>query len=78
MLFNDKLLKSFSAKAASTTCFIINWSPSIAIIEKTQIKVWSGTPAVYSYLNIFGCIAYSHVDNGKLEPRYVKCVFLSY
>ncbi|KAG8473406.1 hypothetical protein CXB51_035701 [Gossypium anomalum] len=27
---------------------------------------------------IFGCPAYAHVDNGKLEPRSIKCVFLSY
>ncbi|KAG8487924.1 hypothetical protein CXB51_018372 [Gossypium anomalum] len=27
---------------------------------------------------IFGCPAYAHVDNGKLEPRFIKCVFLGY
>ncbi|KAG8472010.1 hypothetical protein CXB51_036502 [Gossypium anomalum] len=27
---------------------------------------------------IFGCPEYAHVDNGKLEPRSIKCVFLSY
>ncbi|KAG8472564.1 hypothetical protein CXB51_034519 [Gossypium anomalum] len=27
---------------------------------------------------IFGCLAYTHVDNGKLEPRSIKCVFLGY
>ncbi|KAG8485819.1 hypothetical protein CXB51_019218 [Gossypium anomalum] len=27
---------------------------------------------------IFGCPAYAHVDNGKLEPRSIKCVFLGY
>ena len=35
-------------------------------------------PADYSQLRVFGCIAYAHVDNGKLEPRAVKCVFLGY
>ena len=78
MAFNAKLLKSFWAKAASTTCFMINWSPSISINEKTQIEVWSGTPVVYSDLNVFGCPAYGRVDNGKVEPRSVKCVFLGY
>ncbi|KAK1627376.1 hypothetical protein QYE76_001691 [Lolium multiflorum] len=29
-------------------------------------------------LRVFGCTAYAHVDNGKLEPRAVKCVFLGY
>ncbi|KAG8483701.1 hypothetical protein CXB51_023428 [Gossypium anomalum] len=27
---------------------------------------------------IFGCPAYAHVNNGKLEPRSIKCVFLGY
>jgi hypothetical protein len=38
----------------------------------------SGTPADYSQLKVFGCTAYAHIDNGKLEPRAVKCLFLGY
>ena len=29
-------------------------------------------------MKIFGCPAYARVDHGKLEPSYVKCVFLGY
>jgi hypothetical protein len=29
-------------------------------------------------LRVFGCTAYAHVDNGKLEPRAIKCIFLGY
>jgi hypothetical protein len=29
-------------------------------------------------LRNFGSSAYAHVDNGKLEPRAVKCIFLGY
>ncbi|KAG8472328.1 hypothetical protein CXB51_035360 [Gossypium anomalum] len=58
--------------------FLINRSPSVAIEKKTPQEVWSGNPANYSNLKIFGCPAYAHVDNGKLEPRSIKCVFLGY
>ncbi|KAG8490651.1 hypothetical protein CXB51_013913 [Gossypium anomalum] len=58
--------------------FFINRSPSVAIEKKTPQEVWSGNPANYSDLKIFGCPAYAHVDNGKLEPRSIKCVFLGY
>ena len=29
-------------------------------------------------MKIFGCPAYAHVDNGKLEPKSIKYVFLGY
>ncbi|KAG8485551.1 hypothetical protein CXB51_018907 [Gossypium anomalum] len=63
------------AEAASTACFLVNRSPSVAIEKKTPQEVWSGNPANYSDLKIFGCPAYAHVNNGKLEPRSIKCVF---
>ncbi|KAG8477711.1 hypothetical protein CXB51_027707 [Gossypium anomalum] len=78
MLSNANLPKSFWAEAASTACFLINRSPSVAIEKKTPQEVWSGNPANYSDLKIFGCPAYAHVNNGKLEPRSIKCVFLGY
>ncbi|KAG8481510.1 hypothetical protein CXB51_026364 [Gossypium anomalum] len=47
-------------------------------MEKTPQEVWSGNPANYSDLKIFGCAAYAHVDNGKLELRSIKCIFFGY
>ncbi|KAG8488507.1 hypothetical protein CXB51_016436 [Gossypium anomalum] len=78
MLSNANLPKSFWAEAASTACFFINRSTSVAIEKKTPQEVWSGNPANYSNLKIFGCPADAHVDNGKLEPRSIKCIFLGY
>ncbi|KAG8489761.1 hypothetical protein CXB51_017983 [Gossypium anomalum] len=78
MLSNANLPKSFWAETASTACFFINQSPSVAIEKKTPQEVWSGNLANYSDLKIFRCPAYVHVDNGKLEPRSIKCVFLGY
>ena len=78
MLSNAGLHKRFWAEAASTACYLINRSPSIALNKKTPIEVWSGSPADYSQLRVSGCTAYAHVDNGKLEPRAVKCIFLGY
>ncbi|KAG8493216.1 hypothetical protein CXB51_010581 [Gossypium anomalum] len=68
----------FLIKAASTACFLINQSLSITIEKKTPQEVWFGNPADYSDLKIFGCPTYAHVNNGKLEPRSIKCVFLGY
>ena len=68
----------FWAEATSTACYLINRSPSVAIEKKTPQEVWSGSPTTYSDLKIFGCPAYAHVNNGKLESRSMKCIFLGY
>ena len=78
MLSTAQLPKSFWAEAASTACYLINRSPLVAIEKKNPQEVWSGSLATYSDLKIFGCPTYAHVDNGKLEPRSMKCIFLGY
>ena len=78
MLSNSGLSRRFWAEAASTACYLINRSPSTAIGKKTPFEMWSGSPCDYSKLRVFGCTAYAHVDNGKLEPRAIKCIFLGY
>nr|GEV33737.1 retrotransposon protein, putative, Ty1-copia subclass [Tanacetum cinerariifolium] len=55
-----------------------NRPPSIMIEKKTPMEMWSGHPSDYEMLRIFGYVAYSHVKQGKLEPRAVKCVLLGY
>jgi hypothetical protein len=78
MLSNASMGRQFWAKAASTACYLINRSPSTAIEKKTPMEVWSGSPSDYSQLKVFGCTAYAHVNNGKLEPKAAKYVFLGY
>ena len=78
MLSNAGLHRRFWAEATSTACYLINRSPSIAIDKKIPIEIWSGSPADYLQLRVFSCTAYAHVDNGKLEPRAVKCIFFGY
>jgi hypothetical protein len=78
MLCNSSLSRKFGAEATSTTCHLINCSSSTAISKKTPIEMWSGSPYDYSQLRVFGCTAYAHIDNGKLEPRAIKCIFLGY
>ena len=57
---------------------MINRPPSVAIEKKTPQEVWFGSPTTSLHLKIFGCPAYAYVDNGKLEPRLMKCIFLGY
>nr|KYP38721.1 Retrovirus-related Pol polyprotein from transposon TNT 1-94 [Cajanus cajan] len=78
LLSNDGLTKSFWVEAMNTTCYLVNRSPSTAIGCKTPIEVWSTKPANYSILRISSCHAYYHVNEGKLEPRSRKGLFMGY
>lgn len=78
MLSNAGIKRKFLAEAVTTACHLVNLSPSMAIECKTPHEVWFGTPTNYSGLHIFGCPAYAHVNEAKLEPRAKKCIFLGY
>lgn len=78
ILSNAGLAKEFWTEAINTACYLVNRCSSMAIGFKTPEEVWSGTPANYENLRIFGCPTYAHVNNGKLEPRAIKCIFLGY
>ncbi|KAG8500580.1 hypothetical protein CXB51_002706 [Gossypium anomalum] len=73
-----KLTKVVLGRSSLYCIFLINRSPFVAIEKKTPQEVWSGNPANYSDLKIFGCPVYAHVENGKLESSSIKCVFLGY
>nr|GFA68079.1 hypothetical protein [Tanacetum cinerariifolium] len=78
LLIQSGLPKTFWAEATCTAAYLINRSPSTAIEKKTPMEMWLGHPSDYGMLRTFGCVSYSHVQQDKLEPRAVKCVFLGY
>ncbi|GJU04408.1 RNA-directed DNA polymerase, eukaryota [Tanacetum coccineum] len=78
LLIQSGLPKTFWAEATCTAAYLINRSPSTAIEKKTPMEMWSGHPSDYGMLRIFGCVAYPHDKQGKLDPRAIKCVLLGY
>lgn len=78
MLSDFGLSKVFWAEAASTACYLINRSPNSSLDFKVPEEVWSGNKPTYSHLKPFGCIAYVHISQGKLNPRAKKGVFIGY
>ncbi|CAL8990667.1 unnamed protein product, partial [Prunus brigantina] len=58
---------------------LINRLPAAANEGKTPMEVWSGKPCTdYKYLHIFGCPAYYHVRESKLDPRAKKALFMGF
>ncbi|KAH9670574.1 hypothetical protein KPL70_017033 [Citrus sinensis] len=71
MLRTAGLPNSFWAEAAKTACYIVNRSPSTAIGLKTTMKMWTGKPADYSYLYVFGCPVYDPITHKIVISSYV-------
>ncbi|KAH9763595.1 hypothetical protein KPL70_001222 [Citrus sinensis] len=78
MLINSKLSRCFWVEAVSTTCYLVNRSPSAAIDFKTLKEIWFGRPPKFENLRIFGCPAYVHINQGKLNARALKGFFVGY
>ena len=78
MILNAGLPKSFWGEAVTTAAYLINRSPSSAIGFKTPQEIWQGKPAIYEELRVFGCLAYAHIKQDKLEARAERCIFIGY
>jgi hypothetical protein len=65
----------------ATACYLVNRSPTSALVGKTPMEVWSGKKPSIRHLRVFGCEAYAHVPKekrSKLENKAVKCIFIGY
>jgi transposase InsO family protein len=72
MLSNGKLQQELWAEVVSTTCYLVNQSPSTTIECKILEEVWIGHPCNYSNLKVFGCDAYALISKhqrSKLDPK---------
>jgi hypothetical protein len=81
MLSGAGLGQEFWAEAVSTTCYLVNRSPSSALDDTTPHEVWSGKKPSLQHLRVFGCDAYVHVpkeNRSKLDNKAEKCIFIGY
>lgn len=70
--------KSFWGEALSTAAHLVNKSPSTVLNLRCPEEIWTSRKLNLNYLRVFGCEAYVHQSEGKLEPRSMKCVFVGY
>eukprot|EP00253_Pinus_taeda_P028961 PITA_28961 len=81
MINNAKLQKELWAEAVSTTCYLVNRSPLVAINYKIPEEVWTGQSCDYSHLRVFRCDVYSLIpknQHSKLDPKLKCYVFVGY
>ncbi|KAL1192839.1 Retrovirus-related Pol polyprotein from transposon TNT 1-94 [Cardamine amara subsp. amara] len=78
ILDESGLGEEFWAEAVSTAVYQINRSPSLALDGGIPEELWLGRKPGYGHMRRFRSLVYVHVDQGKLRPRALKGVFISY
>ncbi|KAG7576575.1 Ribonuclease H-like superfamily [Arabidopsis thaliana x Arabidopsis arenosa] len=81
MLKQKNLPNQFWAESVKTAVYLLNISPTKAVLNKTPYEAWCGRKPAVSHLRVFGSVAYSLVDSHhrkKLDEKSEKCVFLGY
>lgn len=78
MLSESGLSVKFRSEAAATAVYLINRSPSSAIEFRIPEEVWTSALPDLGGLRRFGCLAYVHSSDGKLNPRENRDIFTDY
>ena len=80
--FHMCVSKSYWSNAVLPACHLINRMPSTVLGAQIPYTVLSlDAPLFHLPPKIFGCVCYVHIlgpGSDKLDPRYIKCVFLGY
>jgi hypothetical protein len=81
MLIGVVLAQELWAEAIETTKYLVNMSPSSALVNMNPHEVWSGKNPLVSHLKIFGCDAFVHIPKekrSKLDKKEGKFIFIGY
>jgi hypothetical protein len=61
MLSGAELGHKLWVEAVSTACYLVNRSPSLALMDKTPHKARTSKKPSLEHFGVFGCDAYVHV-----------------
>ena len=81
MLQARRLPNQFWAEAVATSVYLLNISPTKAVMNRTPYEAWHRRKPSVSHLRIFGCVAYAlkHPQTRqKLDEKSEKCIFIGY
>jgi hypothetical protein len=81
MLSGVGITQELWAEAVDTVKYLVNMSPSSALVNSTTHEVCSGENPSLSHLKVFGYDAFFHVPKekrSKMKMKAVKCIFIGY
>ena len=81
MMTAKKIPNQLWAEAVNTTIYILNRSPTKAVMNKTPFQAWHHKRPQVDHLKVFGCIAYAHIstpNRDKFDQKGEKLIFIGY
>jgi hypothetical protein len=79
MLSGAGLAQEFWVEVVNTTKYLLNMSPSLALVNLTPHKVWYSKNPLVSHLKLFGCDVFVHVpkeNRSKMDIKTIKCIII--
>ncbi|KAJ6835827.1 MTA/SAH nucleosidase isoform X1 [Iris pallida] len=77
----EEFAQAFLGKNRRLCCLYLKQVPSISVDQRTPYEIWSSHKPNIQHMQVFGCIAYSHVPDHirkKLDEKVEKCIFIGY
>lgn len=81
MLKRKRLPNKFRAEVVNTFVYILNKSPTKAILNKTPREEWDRRKPLVKHLMLFGCIAYALTPSPgreKFDEKGEKLILIEY
>jgi len=81
MLQARGLTNQFWIEAVATSVYLLNFSPTRVVMNKTPYEACYERKPNISHLQVFGCISYALVTSQahqKLDEISEKCIFIGY
>ena len=81
LLKGKHIPNQFWAEAIATTVYLLNISPTKAVMNQTPFEAWYSMKPSISHLRIFGYIAYAWVNSQnyhKLDEKFKKYILTGY
>jgi hypothetical protein len=79
--FHAHLPFHFWSECVLTAAYLINWTPTPLLENKTHFEQLYSTTPQYSHLRVFGCLCYASIlsrNRTKFDHRARACIFVCY
>ena len=79
MLKEKHFPNEYWVEAVHCAAYVLNRCPTKSVMNRAPEEAWSGIKHFFTYMRVFGCVAYAHIPDQlrkKLDSKGEKCIFV--